>query len=450
MIPEHDLGHIQDLVLARNWAELRQKLAPLAADEVAPMLLQFGKAERVLLYRCLGRQQAADTFSFFDDDLQQQLLSELTDQETRDILTNLSPDDRTDLLEELPAPVTQKLLTFLSPEDRREALMLLGYPEDSVGRLMSPDFATVRAEMTVGEAMAEIRRQAPDSETLNMIYITDDEGHLLDDIPLRRFIASDEGLKVRDIMDGYYSSLSAFAPQEEAVQLMKQKDFFALPVTDSNGVLIGVVTADDVLDVALEEDTEDIYKGSGIAPMEASYMRAPLYQLYGRRICWLIILVFVNIFSGAGIAHFEELIESVVALVFFLPLLIDSGGNAGSQAATLVIRGMALGDVTPTDYIRVAWREVRVAIVLGLSMAAAVFLLAWWRSGIAVAQVVALSMIAIVAFGSFIGMSLPFVLRKWNMDPAAASAPWVTSIADISGVLMYLGIASTLLGEVAG
>ena len=313
---------------------------------------------------------------------------------------------------------------------------------------MSPDFATVRAEMTVGEAMAEIRRQAPDSETLNMIYITDDDGHLLDDVPLRRFIATDEKVKVRDLMDGYYSSLSAFAPQEEAVQLMKQKDFFALPVTDSSGVLIGVVTADDVLDVALEEDTEDIYKGSGIAPMESSYMRAPLYQLYGRRISWLIILVFVNIFSGAGIAHFEELIESVVALVFFLPLLIDSGGNAGSQAATLVIRGMALGDVTAADYIRVAWREIRVAIVLGLSMALAVFLLAWWRSGIAVAQVVALSMIAIVAFGSFIGMSLPFVLRKWNMDPAAASAPLVTSIADITGVLMYLGIASTLLGEV--
>ncbi len=449
MIPEHDLGQLQDLLQRRNWPALRNILAPLAADEVAPLLLNFSKNDRVLLYRCLGRQQAADTFSFFDDDLQKQLLSELTDQETRDIVTNLSPDDRTDLLEELPAPVTQRLLNFLNTEDRREALMLLGYPEDSVGRLMSPDFATVRAEMTVGEAMAAIRRQAQDSETLNMIYVTDNEGHLLDDIPLRRFIATNESVPLKEIMDGYYSSLSAFAPQEEAVQLMKQKDFFALPVTDSSGVLIGVVTADDVLDVALEEDTEDIYKGSGIAPLEANYLRMPLYTLYARRIAWLIILVFVNIFSGAGIAHFEELIESVVALVFFLPLLIDSGGNAGSQAATLVIRSMALGDVTPTDYVRVAWREFRVAAVLGLSMAVAVFLLAWWRSGIAVAQVVALSMVVIVVFGSVIGMSLPFVLRKVGMDPATASAPLVTSMADIAGVLLYLSIASNLLGGLA-
>ncbi len=445
MIEEVELDQIQSLIVERNWSELRKILAPYPPDAVSEMLTDFSKTDRVLMFRCLGREQAADAFSFLDDELQEQLLGELTDQETRDVLANMSPDDRTALLEELPAPVTQKLLNFLSPDDRKEALTLLGYPEDSVGRLMSPDFAAVRADMTLPDAMAAIKRQAADSETLNMIYITDASGKLIDDIPLRRFIVARDDQTVEDIMDGHFVSLIATAPQEEAVNTMKHHDYSALPVTDSNGILLGVVTSDDVLEVAIEEDTEDFHKGGGIKPLDMHYLRAPLKLLYSRRISWLVILVFMNIFSGAGIAHYEELIEAVVALVFFLPLLIDSGGNAGSQAATLVIRSMALGEVRLLDYVKVAWREMKVAILLGLSMALAVFLVAWWRSGMEVAQVVALSMTIIVLVGSMVGMSLPFILRKIGLDPAAASAPLVTSIADIAGVLIYLGIASAML-----
>jgi magnesium transporter len=223
---------------------------------------------------------------------------------------------------------------------------------------------------------------------------------------------------------------------------MKQTGLFALPVTDGDGVLLGVVTADDVLDVAVEGATEDFHKGGAIKPLDVSYLKAPLRMLYTRRISWLVILVFMNIFSGAGIAHFEELIEAVVALVFFLPLLVDSGGNSGSQAATLVIRSMALNEV------KVAWREVRVSFFLGLTMAAAVFLVAWWRSGVDIATVVSISMVLIVIFGSLVGMSLPFILRKLGQDPAAASAPLVTSLADILGVLIYLGTASAMLGPI--
>jgi magnesium transporter len=449
MITEIELNEIQDLINGRNWRVLRQKLAPLSPDIVGEMLTDYSKTDRMLLFRCLGREQAADTFSFLDDELQEQLLAELTDQETRDVLANMSPDDRTALLEELPAPVTQKLLNFLSPDDRKEALTLLGYPEDSVGRLMSPDFAAVRADLSIPQAMVEIKRQAADSETLNMIYITDRNGVLIDDIPLRRFIVARDDQTVADIMDGHFVALNADAPQEEAVNAMKQHDYSALPVTDSNGVLLGIVTADDVLEVAIEEDTEDFHKGGAIKPLDMHYLRAPLKLLYVRRISWLVILVFMNIFSGAGIAYYEELIESIVALVFFLPLLIDSGGNAGSQAATLVIRSMALGEVRLLDYVKVAWREIRVALLLGLSMSAAVFLVAWWRSGIDVAQVVALSMTIIVIVGSMVGMSLPFILRKVGLDPAAASAPLVTSVADIAGVLIYLAIASAMLGQLS-
>lgn len=448
MISKTKKAHLQKLIQEKNLPELKQAVARITPESLAPLFETFSPTDRLWLFRALERHKAADTFAFLDEEHQELLLAGLTDQETREVLANLSPDDRTFLLEDLPAPAMQKLLSLLNPEDRKETLTLLGYPADSVGRLMSPDFATVHPQMTVREAMQSIKKQAPDSETLNMIYITDDDGKLIDDIRLRRFITSAEDRAVADLMDHHFTSLTTNEPEEHAVRLMKKTGYFALPVTDAEGTLLGVVTADDVLDVAVEAATEDIHKGGAIKPLEMSYLKAPLATLYTRRISWLIILVFMNIFSGAGIAHFEELIESVVALVFFLPLLIDSGGNAGSQAATLVIRAMALGEVRIADYIKVAWRELRVSIFLGLSMALAVFFLGWWRSGIDVGIVVCLSMVCIVIFGSLVGMSLPFILRKLKQDPAAASAPLVTSIADISGVLIYLSIASALLGAI--
>lgn len=249
-------------------------------------------------------------------------------------------------------------------------------------------------------------------------------------------------------MDSRFTALTAFDPEEEAVKRMRQTGYFALPVTDSQGVLLGAVTADDVLDVAVEGATEDIHKGGAVRPLEISYLQAPLALLYRRRISWLVILVFVNVFSGAGIAHFEELIESVVALVFFLPLLVDSGGNAGSQAATLVIRAMALGEVRLGGFFRTAWREMRVSVLLGATMSVAVFFVALWRSGMDIAIVVSLAMVCIVVIGSLAGMALPFALKLIRQDPAAASAPLVTSIADILGVLIYLSIASALLGHI--
>ncbi len=444
---ENELRTITNYLTTKNWQELRKYLAPIAPEELTWLFDHFSSADQMLLFRCLGREQAAVVFSLLDEEHQQRLLSAFTDQETREVLAHMSPDDRTFLLEELPANVTQRLLNMLNPEDRKEALQLLGYPEGSVGRLMSPDFATITPNLTVAQAMEAIKKQAADSETLNMIYVTDENGKLLDDIRLRRFIAANDDTPVTQLMDGRFTSLSAFDPQETAVKVMKQTGYFALPVTDSDGVLLGVVTADDVLDVAVEEATIDIHKGGGVKPLDTNYLKAPIRMLYTRRISWLIILVFVNIFSGAGIAHFEKLIESVVALVFFLPLLIDSGGNAGSQAATLVIRSMALGELRLLDYYRVAWRELRVSVLLGLSMSVAVFFLGWWRSGLEIGIVVAVSMACIVVIGSLMGMSLPFILRLCKQDPATASAPLVTSIADILGVIIYLGIASALLGK---
>jgi magnesium transporter len=444
------LDDIRTLVRRQEWAAIKGRALHLQPADVAELFDHLEPPERVLLYRSLPRDLAADTFSHLDDDQQAVLLRQFNDHDTRDLLANLSPDDRTELFEELPAAATQKLLNLLSAEERKEALTLLGYPEGSVGRLMSPDFAAVQADVTVGEALDAVRRQATsDSETINMVYVVDERGRLIDDLRLRRLIAGQPSAPLRSLLDGSFRALTAFAPEEEAVAMMKRSGFFALPVTDEEGVLLGVVTADDVLDVAVEGATEDIHKGGAIQPLEMNYLKAPLTRLYARRVSWLVILIFVNIFSGAGIAHFETLIESVVALVFFLPLLIDSGGNAGSQAATLVIRSMALGEVKLADYVRVAWRELRVAAGLGVSMAGAVFLLAWWRSGIDVGVVVSLSMLTVVVIGSVAGGTLPFILRWLGRDAAAASGPLLTSLADIMGVLIYFSIASALLDATA-
>lgn len=441
-----NFDEIRILLGQKRWVELKAKLGKLDPAEVAALFATCPAAEQVLLFRSLPSSLAADVFGFLDEAAQTDLLQQFNEQETRTLLAELSPDDRTELFEEMPPEMLRRLMELLSPGDRQEALMLLGYPPESVGRLMSPDFATIKPEMAVREALSHLRATAKESETMNLIYVVDPDGRLLDEIRLRQLVMADPNTRISDLMNSQFTALSAFDHEDEAVRLMKQTGYFALPVTDTSGRLLGIVTADDALDVAVEGATEDIHKGGAVTPLETHLLKTPFRILYARRVSWLVILVFINIFSGAGIAYYEDLIASVVALVIFLPLLIAGGGNSGSQAATLVIRSMALGEVTLSDCAKVIWQEVRVSLGLGVTMALAVFALAYWRAGIEVAWVVAISMICIVFMGSVTGASLPFLLKKLKMDPAAASAPLVTSVADIVGVLTYLGIASLMLG----
>lgn len=436
---------ILELIQARDWTALQEVLTEWPAPEVADLLLNLPKADRGLLFRSLPREFEAEVFSHLDFEQQNELLLNLTDEQTREILSSLSPDDRTHLLEELPGQATQRLMNLLDPEDRKESRQLLGYPEESVGRLMTPDYVAVRPEWTVQEAIEHIRTQGRDSETINRIFVVDAGWHLLDDVELRRFILADPQQKVEEIMDHSFAYLSAFADREVAVGMIRRYDAVALPVVGSDGVLVGIVTVDDVLDVAEAEATEDFHKIGSVGPIEGSLREAGIGVLYRRRIGWLLTLVFVNILSGAAIASYEELISEVVALVFFLPLLIASAGNAGSQAATLMIRALATGDVRARDWLHLLGREVAVAGVLGVTMAIAVAGIGIWRGGPEVAVVVAATMVLVVLIGSLVGMSLPFLLNRLRLDPATASAPLVTSIADITGVVVYLSIASWYL-----
>jgi magnesium transporter len=436
---------ILELIEARRWDELRDVLVEWPAPEVADLLLHLRKDDRVLLFRAMSRTESSKAFAQLDLEQQDELLRALSDEETRQLLSEMHADDRTQLLGELPGQAMQRLLNLLGPEDLKEARWLLGYPEHSVGRLMTPEYVAVRPDETIQQALAHIRAHGSDKETIDMVYVVDDDWRLLDDIQLRRFILADPDGTVADIMDHSVASIRATDDREEAVRVIRRYDTVALPVVDSDGVLVGIATVDDLLDVAEEEATEDFHRVASVGPIRMSLKDATVSFLYRKRVGWLLALVFMNIFSGAGIAAFEGTIEAVVALVFFLPLLIDSGGNAGSQSATMMVRALATGDVKMADWFRLLGKELGVALFLGSTMAVGVAAIAYFRAP-EVLFVVPATMVIIVLVGSLIGMSLPFLLTRLKLDPATASAPLITSLADISGVLIYFSIASRYFG----
>jgi len=440
------LAKINDLIVKRDWAGLRELLTSLPVADIADILSDLDKTERVLLFRCLPRTLGAEVFAYLETSDQDALLKDLTDEETRGLMKNLAPDDRTALLSELPAEVTQKLLTFLDGDDLREARQLLGYPEESVGRLMTPDYVAIRPDWTVSQAMEEIRRTAQDRETINVLYVTDQASRLVGAVSLRQIVLGQPGERVRGIMRSPAISISAFEDREEAARLMERYDLMALPVVDSQGLLVGIVTADDVFEVAQEETTEDFHKGAGISPLRVSLKDATVGLLYKNRITWLLGLVLVYLLSAGIISRFEGTIAKVVSLVLFLPLLIDSAGNAGSQSATLMVRALATGDVEARDWAQVVLREVTLALALGAAMGAIVWGVAAFLVDFQVGVVVGMSMVLAVLASCIIGVAIPFILSKFALDPAAASSPLVTSVADILGVLVYFSVAKWWFG----
>ncbi len=388
---------------------------------------------------------AADVFSELESRDQDELLRNLTDEETRALMANLRPDDRTALLEELPGQVTQRLLNLLSPEDLKESRSLLGYPDESVGRVMTPHYVALRPDWAVAVAMDHVRKKGRDSETINTVYVTDRSWTLMGSIPLKRLVLSNPNEIIADLMDSPAVSLSAFADREEATRTMEKYGLFVLPVIDSDGVLVGMVTGDDVLDIVQEEATEDFHRGAAVSPLRESYRDISAGRLYRSRIAWLMVLIFVNLVAAAVMASYENTISKVVSLVFFLPLLIGCGGNAGSQASTLIVRSLAIGDVKMSDWAKVLGRELGISAALGLTLGLAVYGPGALKGGSQVGVVVALSAAAIVTISSIMGMSLPFIMMKFKFDPATSSSPLITSIADILGVLIYFAFATWYL-----
>jgi magnesium transporter len=442
-----DKTAINKMIESRKLMELRHEFEKWEPNEVADLIEDLPSHEDVIVFRLLNHEMATETFQHLSYEKQQGLIKEFAVNQKRlsHLLNDLDPDDRTALLEEMPGPMAQQLIQILSPEERKIATELLGYPEDSIGRLMTPDYVAVKPHFSVHDTLEHIRRYGRDSETLTVIYVVDTKWKLIDDLRVREILLAKPDQKISELMDNRFIALKATDDQESAVRTFRDYDRIALPVTDSRGVLLGIVTIDDVIDVAEEEATEDFHKFGSLQNIVVNPLTARISFLYRKRIMWLIALVFMNIFSGAAIATFEETIEAVVALVFFLPLLIDSGGNAGAQSATLMRRALATGDVEMKNWLRLLGKELTVAVLLGVTMAVAVSMVATFRAP-EIITVVAITMVSIVLVGSIIGMLLPFLFTRFGADPATASAPLITSLADISGVLIYFSIATWYLG----
>lgn len=422
--------------------------------DMADLTLELSTEQGLAMLAMLSAPLRARLFSNLQFAQQDAFLAQMQLAETVELFTYLPSDDRTDLYKRMDAEQRTHLLATLARKQREDIVKMASYQEGTVGAEATSDYVSVSGNLTVAEALDSVRQQAPDKETIYTLYVVDESHRLQGTVSLRDLVLADPQHTLDSMMTRDAITAKAEWPREEAAKLISRYDLLSVPVINGGDKLIGIVTVDDAMDVVDQETTEDFHKmgatldfGKGHITGDFSLKTATTSLLYRKRVFWLVLLVFGNIFSGAGIAYFEETIEAYIALVFFLPLLVDSGGNAGSQSATLMVRALATGDVVIRDWARMLGREFLVAVMLGLTMALAVSTIGIFRGGYDIALVVSLSMILIVIMGSVIGMSLPFVLSRMKLDPAAASAPLITSIADAVGVLIYFSIAVTILGS---
>ena len=454
------LPEIRTLIDARDFTALRELFREWPPADVAEVILDMPEDEQVIIFRVLPAALAADVFEYLDVEAQQQLLRAMAHEQVVGILNEMSPDDRTALLEELPSAAARQLIQLLTPEERKVARALLGYPEGSVGRLMTPDFVAVRDHWTVKEVLDYVREHGQDSETLNFIYVVDERGKLIDDLRIREFLLRPLSARVDEIMDRNFVHLHATQSQQEALQIFRKYDRAALPVVDSANVLVGIVTVDDMLDVAEEEATEDIQKIGGMEALDEPYMRISLWRMVRKRAGWLVILFLGEMLTATAMSNYQDEISKAVVLALFLPLIISSGGNSGSQASTLIIRAMALGEVTLRDWWRVMSREFRAGLSLGaiLGLIGAVRVTVWSVVGERylhreiygphwplVALTIGVALIGVVLWGSLSGSMLPFILRRLGADPATSSAPFVATLVDVTGLIIYFSIAMVIM-----
>ena len=448
------------MIEARDFAALREVFREWPPADVAEVILDLPEDEQVIIFRVLPHDLAADVFEYIGIEEQQKLLRAMAHEQVVAILNEMAPDDRTALLEELPSDAARKLIRFLTPEERRVATALLGYPEDSVGRLMTPDFIAVKEDWTVQEVLDYIRAYGQDRETLNFVYVVDDRGKLIDDVRMREFLLRPLTTKVSEIRDESFAALNVTDSQQDALNVFRRYDRAALPVVDSSGILVGIVTSDDMLDVAEEEATEDIQKFGGMEALDEPYMRIPVWRMVRKRAGWLIILFLGEMLTATAMASYQDELAKALVLALFLPLIVSSGGNSGSQASTLMIRAMALGEVTLRDWWRVMGREVQAGLSLGAILGAiGVVRVAMWAivgeqylhrqpygpHWPLVAITVGISLVGVVLWGTLSGSMLPFLLRRIGADPATSSAPFVATLVDVTGLIIYFSIALAIM-----
>ncbi len=446
---------IRELIAAKNFTALREVFAEeWQPADIAEIISDFSAEEQVLVFRILPHQVATDVFEYLEVDTQKHLLRAMGQEETVRVINEMSADDRTALLEELPSTVVTQLLRLLTPGERAVAQTLLNYPEDSVGRLMTPEFIAVKESWTVQDVLTFIREHGEDSETLNVIYVVDERGKLIDDVRIREFLLRPLETRVAEIRDESFVALRVTDDESTAIDAFRKYDRTILPVVDSDGRIVGIVTVDDVLDVIEEETTEDIQKMGGSAALDEPYLATSLLKMVKKRAGWLAILFVGEMLTATAMQYFEHEIEKAVVLALFIPLIISSGGNAGSQASTLIIRAMSLGEVSLNDW----WEVMRKEIVSGASLGGILGVIGFLRvviwsmfstvygpHWILVALTVGFGVLGVVLWGALSGSMLPLVLRKCGADPATSSAPFVATLVDVTGLLIYFSVAVVLL-----
>ena len=452
---------IQALIDARDFSALREMFTDWPPADVAEVISDLSEDQRVIIFRILPSALAADVFEYLEPETQQELLRAMAHEQVVAILNEMSPDDRTALLEEMPSAAARQLIRLLTPEERRVAQALLGYPEGSVGRLMTPDFIAVHDDWTVKDVLDYVRENGRDTETLNVVYVVDERNKLIDDVRMREFLLRPLDARVADIRDQSFVALNVNESQQDALNIFRRYDRTALPVIDSNGVLVGIVTVDDMLDVAEEEATEDIQKLGGMEALDEPYNTISMARMIKKRAGWLVLLFVSEMFTSNAMAHFEDEIAKAVVLALFVPLMISSGGNSGSQATTLVIRAMALGEVKLRDWWRVAGKEITAGALLGTVLGTVGFfrIMLWqtmsgwfphsffqhYTHPYLLGSTIFLALLGIVTWGTLIGSMLPFLLRRFGLDPATSSAPFVATLVDVTGIFISFSVAAMLL-----
>ncbi|MBQ4383400.1 MAG: magnesium transporter [Firmicutes bacterium] len=438
---------IENLLNAKKYASLRDLLTTLNPSDIAAVFLDLPEQSLPLLFRLLPKELAAETFVEMDEDAQEILIRGFSDRELNDVVNELYVDDAVDLVEEMPATVVRRILKQATPELRKTINEILQYPEDSAGSIMTTEYVYLRPHLTVAQSLDLIRKNGIDKETIYTCYVLTTDRKLIGIVSARSLLLAQPDVLISDIMEENVISVQTTTDQEQVALMFNKYNFLAIPVVDAEGRMVGIVTVDDAMDVMQEETTEDIEKMAAILPSERPYLKTGIFATFKQRIPWLLILMISATFTGMIITSFEKALAAQVVLTAFIPMLMDTGGNSGSQASVTIIRGLSLNEIEFKDLPRVIWKEFRVGILCGVVLAAANFLrlLLFNRIELPVALVICLTLVIVVVLAKLVGCSLPMFAKKLKLDPAVMASPFITTIVDALSLLLYFEIASALL-----
>jgi len=445
----------EELIHAKDWVALKDVLADVPSADIADLLVELDGDVAIVIFRLLKKPLAADVFSELPSNKGVELLELFNKQQLSDVMTNLEPDEQVALMEELPGSLTQRVMNSMNLEDQKQVKKLLGYPEESIGRLMTPRYVRVKTDWTIERSMKHIRKYAEVAETLNRIYVVDDKEYLIDDLRLTELILADPEETIETLMDRSFETLMAYEDQEEAVRMFAKYDRAALPVVDTEGILVGIVTVDDVIDVAEEEATEDMHKMAGMDALDDYYSQTSVGGMVKKRVRWLILLFMGQMLTVTAMGAYQSIIANAVLLALFIPMIISSGGNSGSQAATLIIRALATDDIKSNDWKRIFGREFLSGLMLGglIGLLGFGMTILWGYLNVEItmqeliltATSIGFSLLGVILFGNLSGAMLPFILTKLKLDPAVSSAPFVATLVDVTGIIIYFSISMLLL-----